>query len=902
MKSVFSRLILVLNLLFALASPTTLLAQTIAGPAVSIHAGESVGAEGGANATFIVTRYGPLTNALTAGYSIGGTASNGVDYVSISDSVTFATGVSKVVIVISPIDDTVAEPTENVILTLKTNSNYVLVSPTSATVAIFDNDNLRPTIEWIAPAGEYSLTARVTDNFESRATSAPVVVNITAPTNTPPNVHIFTPTNGSVFFAPTNISIGAEASDSDGWITTVEFFAGTNRLAIVTNNPASAGAINPFQITWTNPPLGEFVLTARATDNGGLATTSPPVYISVREKTLPLPIVTIRATDTSAAEIPPFSTIPLNPGVFQVTRSFASPQPLVVNYGIEGTASNGVDYQTLSGSITISSNESSANIYVVAIDDSLIEGTETVVLNIRTNSAYLVGDPHQATVSIEDNDHATNPPPVVQITAPTNHAVFIAPTNILISAEASDTNGQVVRVDFFSGDKLLGSSSNAPFEFLWTNALPGSYNLGARATDNDGAIGSAPIVPITVRSPNEIAFVKRTLPIWYVPGVKLIVRLRAEPPAGTTSYSIADHPPTNWIIGAVSNDGNSSSPSQVSFGPFNDGLARTLTYEVTPPATETGEKHFIGTANANGVTTPIGGNSSIVPAPPHPADNNPTDFVIAENELSAYVAAWKRCERWTIAPNPIPINYVTRAGFLFSAGGDYTFSTHFPTPYPPLLWVSTDLVETIGTNTTASGEIPWSINGPGSAICSMPTNYFPGVPFTVTIAITPGSNTLAYALEERPPEGWAITNISDAGVFCPITGKIRWGLFLTNTPLTVSYQVTPRTNATSSLATFAGVASFNGLNVPIIGQRTVRYSAATTGPAAKLQSITTTPTGDRLMTFLGEAGVEYNIEASSNFIDWTPLESLLNNDGVLQYIDVAGEQLEQRYYRVVPAQ
>ena len=61
----------------------------------------------------------------------------------------------------------------------------------------------------------------------------------------------------------------------------------------------------------------------------------------------------------------------------------------------------------------------------------------------------------------------------------------------------------------------------------------------------------------------------------------------------------------------------------------------------------------------------------------HPADTNGT-FVITAGEFAAYAAAWKSGQSWTNAPpsapnpNPIPANYVTRAGYLMTNGGAYT--------------------------------------------------------------------------------------------------------------------------------------------------------------------------------------------------------------------------------------
>jgi len=54
----------------------------------------------------------------------------------------------------------------------------------------------------------------------------------------------------------------------------------------------------------------------------------------------------------------------------------------------------------------------------------------------------------------------------------------------------------------------------------------------------------------------------------------------------------------------------------------------------------------------------------------HPADAN-GDFVISPAEFSAYASAWKNGQTWPSGPNPIPANYVTRAGYLMTNGGTY---------------------------------------------------------------------------------------------------------------------------------------------------------------------------------------------------------------------------------------
>ena len=81
---------------------------------------------------------------LTVNYTISGTASNGVDYVNflgggaLSGTITFAAGDSTTNITFVPVDDSVSEPLETVVLTVANGVGYVAAG--SAIATITDND------------------------------------------------------------------------------------------------------------------------------------------------------------------------------------------------------------------------------------------------------------------------------------------------------------------------------------------------------------------------------------------------------------------------------------------------------------------------------------------------------------------------------------------------------------------------------------------------------------------------------------------------------------------------------------------------------------------------------------------------------------------------------------------
>ncbi|HEX2748150.1 MAG TPA: Ig-like domain-containing protein [Verrucomicrobiales bacterium] len=91
--------------------------------------------------------------------------------------------------------------------------------------------------------------------------------------NSPPSVAISSPAAGAAFQAPANIEITATATDVDGTVQQVDFYAN--------DVPIGTAATAPFSITWNNVPAGNYALSAAATDNLGATVPSTAVNITV---------------------------------------------------------------------------------------------------------------------------------------------------------------------------------------------------------------------------------------------------------------------------------------------------------------------------------------------------------------------------------------------------------------------------------------------------------------------------------------------------------------------------------------------------------------------------------------------------------------------------------------------
>jgi hypothetical protein len=86
----------------------------------------------------------------------------------------------------------------------------------------------------------------------------------------------------------------------------------------------------------------------------------------------------------------------------------------------------------------------------------------------------------------------------VTITSPADGSSFVAPASITISANASDSDGTVSKVDFFSGPSLLASAATSPYNFVWNNVQAGNYILTVTATDNLNASNTSAALSVTV--------------------------------------------------------------------------------------------------------------------------------------------------------------------------------------------------------------------------------------------------------------------------------------------------------------------------------------------------------------------------------------------------------------------
>jgi alpha-galactosidase len=85
--------------------------------------------------------------------------------------------------------------------------------------------------------------------------------------------------------------------------------------------------------------------------------------------------------------------------------------------------------------------------------------------------------------------------PIVTMTAPGDSSSFASPAEIALEAQADDSDGRVIRVNFYANGEIIGTDESADdgWNFSWNGTVPGVYEITARAIDNTAiTVSSAP--------------------------------------------------------------------------------------------------------------------------------------------------------------------------------------------------------------------------------------------------------------------------------------------------------------------------------------------------------------------------------------------------------------------------
>lgn len=361
--------------------------------------------------TFVVTRTGDTTHALTAYYSVAGNPStgvpalNGVDYEALAGVVQIPVGAASATITLIPRWDGFGETAEQVLLQLGAGPTDYRLDPTSASATITINDGTSsnpPYVEVTSTTAAVEGGASGVFTFSLKGSQAGTV-------NVP-----FSLTGSAAVTTDYTVTLPASPAGSS-------FNAGTGTGVLVMNastTTANTGTVTIVPVNDTALEDNESVICT-ITASGAISTFAPTSSANIWLRDNDQPTVWVDSqVGTSAATI---SRITEDAAAsifkFYVSRTGSTSAALTVNFSLNGTATPGTDYNvttgasvtfdnlTHTGTITIPAAASGASLSLAwtGVADTLVEGVETIVFHQEPGSYAKTVD---ATISIDDNDTA----------------------------------------------------------------------------------------------------------------------------------------------------------------------------------------------------------------------------------------------------------------------------------------------------------------------------------------------------------------------------------------------------------------------------------------------------------------------------------------------------------------
>lgn len=284
-----------------------------------------------------------------------------------------------------------------------------------------------------------------------------------------PTVNFAQPANNSTFTTNLPVLLQVFAADTGigAGISNVTFTANGANLGTATRL-ANTGLF--YHNTWRPGVPGVYNVVATATDLNGNAT-SASITVNAVSATSNPPSITLNSPSSAILG----STVELSANAFDIDGVITS-----VEY-----YSNGVQIGSASFSpYTLDwqpSNVGNFLLHAIATDNTGNRvSTPPSLITINNNAAPLVS--------------------FVYPTASNGGLNFELGSSIYVQVNATDSDGTIARVNFFDGQRLIGTATTSPYSVVFTPDQTRAYSLRAVAVDDRGISSSISTV-VTIDSP-----------------------------------------------------------------------------------------------------------------------------------------------------------------------------------------------------------------------------------------------------------------------------------------------------------------------------------------------------------------------------------------------------------------
>jgi uncharacterized protein (DUF1800 family) len=269
--------------------------------------------------------------------------------------------------------------------------------------------------------------------------------------------------SASTVTAPASVTLTATATDSGATITKVEFYLGAAKIGEAT--------AAPYTLTYNITQAAAYLFSVVASDSLGATATSNTWTVQA-------------ASGGGSGNIAPKATL----GVSSTTFTAGSSITMTATASDQdGTVAKVMFYE---GANKL--GESTTAPYTMSFG-ALTAGTYNLMA-IAVDNLGAQGASNVVAVTASASGGGGNVAPKASLT--TSATSFNVGTAITLTATATDQDGTIAKVMFFSSGTKISETGSPPYVTTFTTGTAGTYSLTAVAVDNLGAQGTSNAVSV----------------------------------------------------------------------------------------------------------------------------------------------------------------------------------------------------------------------------------------------------------------------------------------------------------------------------------------------------------------------------------------------------------------------
>ena len=423
----------------------------------------SIAEAAGTSTLTVSTNGSAFTAEQTITLSVSGTATTGDDYTITPETLTLKAGETTATASVTAVQDNLDEPDETVLITASHNSAMI---GSQQTVSITDDDR--------APTLSISVSPAM---IAEAAGTSTVTVSTGA---------------GSIFATEQTITLavaGTATKDDDFTISSESLTLSAGATSVTATVTAVSDVFDE---------ANETVLIT-ASHNGSTIGTQRTVTITDDDDAPSLTSVSV--SNASIAEAVGTSTLTVS------TNGSGFTNDQTITLALAGTATKDTDYTISAESLTLSAGETSVTATVTAVQDTIVETYETVLIT-ASHSGNTIGSQQNITITDDDGGAiftvSVNNATIAEaagastLTVSTGSTTFAADQTITLTLAGTATE----TTDFTIGSKSLTLIAGTNSVTTTVTAVQDNYDDDAEtvritATHDSATVGTQPTVTIT---------------------------------------------------------------------------------------------------------------------------------------------------------------------------------------------------------------------------------------------------------------------------------------------------------------------------------------------------------------------------------------------------------------------